>query len=277
MTQKTNEQIPVFHYKTHFLLNALMDGAHRSKRQGPGSEFYRKAAFLADPNPARVDLTRSLTDPFETLYVKTFRQRSELDVVILADGSHSMLTNDKAAFLTQALACINESVNEAGDKQHNYLLTETIQTLPEKPDWQALLHEIYHAQHPHNAGAFTALSSEVPAHHSLIFLLSDFHWPESSLQSVLATLSAHTVIPVIIWSSAETARYPLWRFVQVKDAESTGQHLLFMTPRQQQQIEQAFSDRKKHLNQLFNAHGYRPLWLSEPFSAHQISRYFLGE
>lgn len=270
------EQTPVFHYKTRFLLNALMDGAHKSKRQGPGSEFYRTAAFLSDPNPSRVDLTRSLMDPFETLFVKTFRQRSELEVVTLADGSHSMLTGDKADFMLAALDCISRSVYEGGDKCHPYLLTENILSLPSQPDWQTALDKATLAPRQ-TASAFRQLNYEIPTQRCLIFILSDFHWPTEWLQSLLSELSAHYVVPVIIWSAAEIADYPLWRFVQVQDAESGSQHLLFTTPRQQQHLRRALTERKKLLTQLFSAYGCRPIWLAEPFSAQQFDRYFLGE
>lgn len=276
MMSEITEQKPVFQYKTAFLLNALMDGAHKSRRQGPGSEFYRKTEFLSDPNPARVDLTRSLLDPFETLFVKTFRQRSELDVVTLADASDSMLTGYKADLLQAALDCISRSVDQGGDKHHPYLLTESIQPLSPQTDWQAALDEVAKASRQ-TAGAFKDLQYEIPSHKSLIFILSDFHWPTEWLHSVLSGLSSHYVVPVITWSAAETADYPLWRFVQVHDAESDNQHLLFITPRQQQRIRQALTERKKQLNGLFNAYGFRPIWMAEPFSAQQFSRYFLGE
>lgn len=276
MMSRVIQQTPVFHYKTAFLLNALMDGVHKSKRQGPGSEFYRKAEFLSDPNPARVDLTRSLMDPFETLFVKTFRQRSKLDVITLADASDSMLIGKKADFLLSALDCISRSVSEGGDRYHPYLLTERILPLSPGAGWQAALNEA--AKTPRQtASAFRDLQYETPAHKSLIFILSDFHWPTEWLHSVLAGLSNHYVVPVITWSADETADYPLWRFVQVHDAESDNQHLLFITPRQQQRIRQALTERKKRLNGLFNAYGFRPIWLAEPFSAQQFSRYFLGE
>lgn len=276
MMSRVIQQAPIFHYKTAFLLNALMDGAHKSKRQGPGSEFFRKAEFLSDPNPARVDLTRSLMDPFETLFVKTFRQRSELDVITLADASDSMLIGNKAGFLLAALDCISRSVNESGDRYHPYLLTEHILSLPPEADWQAALNKV--AQTPRQtARAFRDLQYEIPAHKSLIFILSDFHWPTKWLHSVLSGLSGHYVVPVITWPADETADYPLWRFVQVHDAESDNQHLLFITPRQQQRLRQALIARKKQLDGIFNAYGFLPIWLAEPFSAQQFSRYFLGE
>lgn len=273
MMTQTAGQTPVFHYKTPFLLNALMDGNHKSKRQGPGSEFYRQAAFLTDPNPARVDLARSLTNPFETLFVKSFRQRSELDVVTLADASQSMLTGHKADCLIQALSSISQSIYEGGDKGHHYLLTDFIQSLSSLPDWQAAI-AAHINQTPRR---FRQLKHEIPVQRSLIFILSDFHWPAGWLQSVLSELAAHYVVPVVIWSAAESADYPLWRFVWVQDAESDDQHLLFTTPRQRHHIRQAFNERKQFLNALFNSYGHRPIWLAEPFSVLQFSRFFLGE
>lgn len=267
----------VFHYKTHYLLNALMEGQHKSRRQGPGSEFYRKASFLSEPNPARVDLARSLVDPFETLYVKTFRQQSELDVVTLADGSHSMLNADKANMLSDAVECISRSVFDASDKAHSFLLTETITTKADQTEWQSLINDLAESDHSQTASSFEQLYYEVPQQRSLIFVVSDFHWPEQQLKSLLSKLSAHIVVPVVIWAEADNKDYPLWRFIQVQDAESGEQHLLFTTPCQKRQLAQAFTERKAKLNNIFNVFGHRPLWLTDAAAAPQFNRYFLGE
>ncbi|AFJ03256.1 hypothetical protein Q7C_2120 [Methylophaga frappieri] len=278
MNAVTIEQTPVFTYKTDFLLNALMDGAHKSRRQGPGSEFYRKASFLSEPNPSRVDLARSLVDPFETLYVKTFRQRSELDVITLADGSNSMLNGNKPTFTANTLDCISKSIVAESDKPHHFLLTEKVHQLTDyEPDWSELITELSEQPTVQSATAFNEVQGSLPWQRSLIFLVSDFHWPAAQLKSVLTALSAHYVVPVIVWANAETADYPLWRFVEVQDAESAELHLLFNTPRQQRLIRQTFIQRKQFLNTLFSAYGFRPLWLAEPFSVQQFNRYFLGE
>lgn len=267
----------VFDYKTPFLLNALRESEHKSKRQGPGSDFYKKSAFLADPNPARIDLSASVTDPFESIYVKTFRQRSKLDVLTLVDGSDSMAISGKADLVDLTEKSIAASVAVRNDNYRSYLLTSSILSVTD-PD---LLTQHYAAaQHPdqyHNtAQAFSDIECLLPTRRSLIFLLSDFHWSNDKLNQILNTLSGHYLVPVVIWRSTEYENFPLWRFVQIRDAETDENRLIFVTPKQKRLIESTFADRRIFLNNQFQRHNCRAFWMIDQFSAQQLSEFFHG-
>ncbi|MBN47366.1 MAG: hypothetical protein CMH23_12940 [Methylophaga sp.] len=266
----------VFDYKTPFLLNALRESEHKSKRQGPGSDFYKKSVFLADPNPARIDLASSVTDPFESIYVKTFRQRSKLDVLTFIDGSDSMAIPGKVDLLSLSERSISCSVAARNDNYQSYLFSNSIHSVTDSD----LLYQHYSPSENlsrHNtARAFKDLERLLPKRRSLIFLLSDFHWSNEKLNQVLNTLSGHYLVPIVIWRSTEYENFPLWRFVQIRDAETDENRLIFVTPKQKKLIESTFADRKIFLNNQFQRHNSRAFWLIDQFSAQNLSEFFHG-
>ena len=267
----------IFDYKTPFLLNALRESEHKSKRQGPGSDFYKKSAFLADPNPARIDLSASLTDPFESIYVKTFRQRSKLDVLSFIDGSDSMAIPGKTDLVDTTETSIAHSVAARNDNYQSYLFNESIVSLTDSDSLEKYYSVAqYHSQSHNTAEAFSDLERLLPARRSLIFLISDFHWSNEKLYQILNTLSGHYLVPIVVWRSAEYEDFPLWRFVQIRDAETDENRLIFVTPKQKRLIEATFADRRIFLNNQFQRHNSRAFWMVDQFSAQQLSEFFHG-
>lgn len=276
MIQRDTQHL-VFDYKTPFLLNALRESEHKSKRQGPGSDFYKKSAFLADPNPARIDLSASVTDPFESIYVKTFRQRSKLDVLTFIDGSDSMTIPGKTDLVTTTEKSIAHSVAARNDNYQSYLFNNAIVSMADSGS----LAKHYSAdqidpQRQNTADAFSDVERLLPTRRSLIFLLSDFHWSNEKLYQILNTLSGHYLVPIVIWRSAEYEDFPLWRFVQIRDAETGENRLIFVTPKQKKLIESTFADRRIFLNNQFQRHNSRAFWMIDLFSAQQMSEFFHG-
>ncbi|THK40848.1 hypothetical protein E8Q33_11180 [Methylophaga sp. SB9B] len=266
----------VFDYKTPFLLNALRESEHKSKRQGPGSDFYKKSAFLADPNPARIDLASSVTDPFESIYVKTFRQRSKLDVLTFIDGSDSMTIPGKADLLNLSETSIACSVAARNDQYQSYLFSDSIHSVTNPQTLTEYFSALGNGEHHNSANAFADIDRLLPVRRSLIFLLSDFHWSNEKLHQVFNSLSGHYLVPIVIWRSAEYENFPLWRFVQLRDAETGENRLVFVTPKQKKLIESTFVDRKLFLNKLFQKYNSRAIWMIDQFSAQNMSEYFHG-
>lgn len=266
----------VFDYKTPFLLNALRESEHKSKRQGPGSDFYKKSAFLADPNPARIDLASSVTDPFESIYVKTFRQRSKLDVLTFIDGSDSMNVAGKTDLLSLSETSIACSVAARNDQYQSYLFSDSILSVPDSEALTQYFSATENGLQPNTAKAFADIERLLPVRRSLIFLLSDFHWSNEKLHQVFNTLSGHYLVPIVIWRSAEYENFPLWRFVQLRDAETCESRLIFVTPKQKKLIESTFADRRLFLNKLFQRYNSRAFWVIDHFSAQNLSEYFHG-
>jgi len=264
---------PVFDYKTPFMLNALADGQHKSKRQGLGSDFYKKSHFLSEPNPARLDLARSLTDPFDSLYVKSYRQRSQLDVLTLIDGSSSMSIANKPELIAEFENSITASVAARNDHYYSYLLSKQITAVTNNV---VIDDHFSHANRYDPATSFYDLEPILPARRSLIFILSDFHWSTETIKRVFNNLSGHYLVPIVLWCSAEYNAYKLWHFVQIHDAETGQNRLIFVTLKQKQRIDEEFVSRRNQLNQLFQQFSCRPLWCVDQFNIQDLRGFFHG-
>lgn len=265
----------IFDYKSPFLLNALRQGMHKSRRQSAEGDFYRQTPFLADPNPTRIDLASSVKDPFETVYVKTFRQHSRLDVCCLVDGSDSMRIHDKVLLAAACEASIAGSVLSQGDSYAGYVMGKEVMPVSEQHSLQRCFSERRSLQYS-TAESFAESHRLLPKRSGLIFLISDFHWSAEKLSHTLALFAEHFVVPVVLWQSAETAQFPLWRFVQTRDSESGNSRLIFVTRQQKLAIETAYQQRRELLQQQFQCFRMRPLWLLDHYTATQMRRYFYG-
>jgi hypothetical protein len=261
-----------FDYKTTGLVSGLMLGSHKSRQRGTGADFYKKSLFLDEPDTSRLDLNASLTDPFESLHVKSYRQRSKIDVLLLIDGSSSMLYGEKSALLHEVYESTKASVEAANDRFSCYLLTEKLIKLD---DIDALTAEFTRLSPESNhAEATQQVFPVLPGKPALIFLVSDFHWPETQLQSLMTVLSAHLVVPIVLWQSKEYLDFPLWRFVELTDLETGVSSLVFITRDQKQKIQQQYEDRRAYLTQQFRRFNQQPFWLIDHYDAKQMSRYF---
>lgn len=265
----------VFDYKMAGRIRGVVPGGHKSRQRGAGSDFYRKSPFLSEPDSSKIDLKTSLTDPFETLHIRSYRQHSKLRVVLLIDGSSSMLYAGKPALLTRFYNSLAASVDAAGDERQAYLLTGEIQPLP---DEQRLCQALSSLTPEHNnAGAFSLLERILPSRPALVFIVSDFHWPEPMLQGVMATLSRHGVVPVVLWQSTEYSHFPAWRFIELTDLETGEAGLVFLTPAQIERLQASYAARSGYLKRLFQRYNCRPFWLSDHYSATQMNHYFSAQ
>lgn len=262
----------VFDYKTNVLVRGLLLGSHKSRQRGSGSDFYKKSLFMDEPDTSRIDLNASLTDPFESLHVKTFRQRSKIDVLVLVDGSSSMLYDNKTTLINTLFDSIRQSVLAASDNFHGYLLSHQLVRIDDSQQ----LHQSFTEVTPeHNqAQAYLQVNQITPVKPALVFVISDFHWPLAQLQSLMTGLSAHLVVPIIVWKSAEYMDYPLWRFVELTDLETGKSALVFITPKQRSIIQQRYKQRETELKQHFRFFNQRPFWLIDDYSVTAMNRYF---
>ena len=61
----------------------------------------------------------------------------------------------------------------------------------------------------------------------MVFLLSDFHFDLELLTEVLRRLATHSVVPVVIWDSAEYRALPRRGLVRMQDSETGAERLLW--------------------------------------------------
>jgi hypothetical protein len=115
----------------------------------------------------------------------------------------------------------------------------------------------------------------LPARSSLVVVLSDFHLPLAAIKTLLDTLSAHWVVPVVIWDDKEALPAPVG-LARLLDAETGGERLLLIRSDLRKRLAANLEQRKERLCELFRRHGRPPLMLDRGFSAQAVNRYFLA-
>ena len=260
-------------------------GAHASRLQGGTDEFAGLVSLMANPQPRHIDVRASLQNPLGQWMVRSFRQRSSIQVQVIADLSGSMGyrgVREKPETMARLVASIAWSAYREGDRFGFHAADATLieeLTMPcriYKGGVPELFTKILH--HPRQGGGMKGLwdaAGRLGRTRSLVFLISDFHQPLEDLAELMRRLSRHDVVPVVIWDRAEYEALPDYGLVVVEDPELGVRRRLFMRPRLKEQFMARFEARKGALEDLFSPYGRGPLFLSDEFSPDCLTRYFL--
>jgi uncharacterized protein (DUF58 family) len=275
------------HYRIAWFAGGRRPGQHRSRSRGAGYEFRGHAPLLRELDARRLDVHASLRDPFGYAaglwQVRTFDQRSAIRVVVLADLSASMSadgTQRKMALLADLTASLAYSASRAGDAFGFFgadaaLRREFVQYPGHIRGGGLRIAERLRTFVATGAGADGLIDA---AHllgrtRALVFLASDLHLPDAALERLLAALSPHAVVPVVLWDEQEHS-LPAAGFTSVVDAESGAHRFLWLRPALRARFEQHVQDRRAAITQRLTRHGMPPLFLTPPFDADLVSAYF---
>jgi uncharacterized protein (DUF58 family) len=274
-----------FHYRIRWRSRSPYPGYHPSTQAGAGFELRGHAPLQSYPDPRRLDLHASLRDPFEQWLVRTYRQRSSIPVYLLADLSASMGflgQRRKLDVVADLAASLGYSAFRTGDPfgfvgcdtqvRREWLLAPT-RVRGAGPG----LAQRLRAFEPQGRGCAGLLEapSWLGRQRSLVFLASDFHFSLQLLERLLATLSRHEVVPVVVWDRAELEHTARFGIAVLQDSESGARRVLLLRPALRRRIAQAFEQRRKALTKVFLAHGSPPLFLLDGFQAERFTEYFL--
>jgi len=261
-----------FDYRAGAMVSGLMMGGHKSRQTGNGHDFYKKSRFLEEPEPSKLDLKMSLSDPFETLYVKSFKQRSKLKVMVFVDVSSSMNYANKPELIEQLLNSIHYSVSLAGDDYEAWLIGNELQVIKPNESVKNALTKIQPQQN--SVKAVEQIYKLLPTKPALVFLVSDFYWQAEQLDTVLTSLSRHWPVPVVTWKAEEYLDFPLWRFVELTDLETGKKSLKFITKKQKKLLLTHYEAEKQHLEAKFRRFQQRPFWMIDRYKVRDMNRYF---
>jgi uncharacterized protein (DUF58 family) len=276
-----------FHYKIDWRTKSHLPGHHRSTQPGGGLEFRGNVPLLDAPDPRRLDIRASLSNPFDQWYVRSFRQRSQVSVYLIADLSASMgfrgIRNklDVMAGFTESLAY---SVHRTGDRfafigcdekmRDDFLLSPT-HVLGAGLDIAQRLRRFNPTGK--SANGLQAIQPYLPRQKGLIFLVSDFHLDDASLINTLQMLAAHRVCPIVLWDRAEYERMPKFGLVSIQDSETGRRRTALLRRSLHERIQAKFEARRIALVDLFTKHGTRPLFIRDAFDAEQVTKYFFQD
>lgn len=248
-------------------------------------EFRGHAPLLAAPDPRRFDIAASLRDPFHQVMVRVYTQRSVVPVRALADVSASMAfagrcrKMDLLADFTESLAL---SAYRSGDPLaftgcDSDIREELVLPLTRSRVAGSLLAAKLRKLEPSGRSSVGLLKAveQIPPVRALVFLVSDFHFPLPLLEELLADLALHTVVPVVLWDSAEAVA-PRYGVARLYDPESGKERMLLLRPALSRRLQQSVAARAQALTACCARFGVTPLLLRDRFEADAVTRYFYG-
>jgi hypothetical protein len=263
-------------------------GQHRSRAMGPGLDPHGFAPLATYPDTRRLDLHVSARDPFGHWIVRLPRQRSNAALIVLADLSASM-TFGQAPRKQEALADLVDSLGysawRAGDAfgfvgadravQEHWTLAPT----RSRGAAVELAQRLRRADLDGRGAAAVRLAADRFGRRrdALVFMVSDFHWPEAEFEMACAALASRDVVPVVLWAQHEFAAWPRRGLAEVQDLESGERRTVWFRPALADQMARAGAQRRDELRRRFAQYGWRPFFCTGAFDASALNAYFHGE
>jgi len=264
----------------------LLPGAHPGTLTGSGGDFTRHVPLYEEPEPRRLDVRASLSDPWRRFLVRSTRQKATVPVYVLADLSASMGYQgyyrklDALADLTASLAW---SAQRAGDPFGFIGCNQSVHRQTLLPLTRAARTGIEIAKQLRaidvgSAGgpAFVEGANLVSGKRSLVFLVSDFYFPLDLLADALKALSRHRVVPVMLSDTAAQTPPAKVGLSWLRDVESKRSRLVVLRARSGESFSHQFSKHLDGVRALTEAAGYPLLGLDHGFEARRLNRYFQG-
>lgn len=282
---QTGPGIEAFHYRLPARARGAEPGAHPGSQRGGGMEFQGHASLLAAPDPRRFDVAATLRDPFDRVMVRVYTQRSAVPIRVIADLSASMgftgrcRKMDLLADFTESLALSASRVGDAmaftgcDSSIREDLLLPLTRSRAAGTSLAARLREL--SPSGRNALGLLAAVEQTPPSRSLVFLVSDFHFPLSMLVELLGGLALHEVVPVVLRDSAEGIA-PRFGIARISDPETGAERTLLLRPSLSRRLEQAAAARAEALKGCCARFGLEPLFVEDRFEADAVTRHFYG-
>lgn len=280
-----------FHYRLPGRVSGQRPGSHRGSSIGAGQEFVAHMSIFHRPDPRRLDLRASLRTLNEDWLVRVNRQRAGIAVRAIVDVSASMTfgsRHPKLHVVADFLEALGLSAFRVGDAVGMMAFDETERSdlfVPARVSRgmgsiMASALRAVGASSSHGQAAQTTLeglegaASHLAGQQGLVFLVSDFHWALSGLNSVLDLLAHATVVPVVVWDPAETAPPERNALASLRDAESGARRTLWVRPRLRQDWLEGVARRRSEIDSFFASRGIQPFYIEGSFDADALSRYF---
>lgn len=273
-----------FSYQIPWKSSSLHFGGHRGSQRGLGFEFKGNVPLIDYPDARRVDLRQTLRDPYEQVQVRLFNQDNTTPIFAVCDLSSSMQFKGKARKLDIAkeiAASIAYSAFETSDVfsfigYNQHVIEELTLSLSHHVHQSFEVIEQLSEYKKMRVGAEGIL--EVPQylsqHKSLVFWISDFHMPITLIEQAMNAMSAHQVIPVVLWDDQEYKKLPKFGFGNMIDPETGLNRTIFFRESVREQFEAEFAARKQTLEKLFASFDSQAIFLSGKYDPEVMSHYF---
>lgn len=285
-----------FSYSVPWRARSYQAGGTLTKHHGQGSDFAGYASLLACPDPKRIDIRASVRSQPAQWLVRTYLERAAVEVYAVLDVSSSLFFNATSApslqqRFTDFVVSLAWSVTRQGDA---FALCAASDHLPpslqRSPSVQAATAQQVHAQlqaywctagqhgaaQGHRASAMPAAMAAIGGRRALVFLISDFFWPEPLLRATMQAAQRHDVVPIVVRDASAFEGLPRFGWARFRDMESGEERSWLLRRSLHTQMVQAAAQQTQALNQALVQAGARlPLWLMPDWRAEHVSRHLM--
>lgn len=281
----TEPASPFVDYRIAWKARSVRPGAFRGTHSGPGERYRTSVPLHAHADPRRLDIKATLRDPLGGIWVRDFEQLSAIDVVVLVDASASMAyvgRHDKFAQAGRVAAALARSAWRYGDTFGLAGAAETVVaglSLPPRrhrgaAEW---VEQQFALHRPSGAGAHGLLDAArlLPARRSLVFVVSDFHWPPGAVETLLRRLARHEVVPVVLRDPAEAQAMPRRGIAVLRDLETGQRRFVWLRRGLLERLEARRRHRDDALRAACAQYGCAPCFVSDRFEPIVLTRHFL--
>ncbi|MCW8179741.1 DUF58 domain-containing protein [Verminephrobacter eiseniae] len=277
-------------YRIRWRAADVHPGSHRSRVAGSGEEFRGVVPLAVGRDARRIDLRASVADPFGRPWVREFRQRSRIPVVLLADLSRSMrFTGSVERFeLTARFArALARGAFRRGDPfgfigcdgavRRELLLPPTLSRhAGEHVARQLRDLAVQGAAREASAQGLVQATRWLPRQRSLVFVVSDLYFDMALFEKMLKQLAQHEVVVVLLADSLERAPPARWGLVRLADLENARERLVFLHPGLADRLAAAQQARHAGAAQMARRHGASLLVAQDGLNLAALARHFLA-
>ena len=258
-------------------------GNNLSSKIGNDFEYSGSKNFNDYPNLSRIDIKNSITDPFENIYVKTYNLNNPINLVVLCDVSSSMFVAKNNNLLIKKISKIiaNSAINH-GDRFSMICYNDFIKKkfILEPGNNQQFINQwidnIEFINERSSSDAIKSINKYLPEEKSLVFWISDFHYPPDETENILNLLSTHHVIPLFISSEGEINKLPSYGFRKFIDSEKNSEHEIFLRPSIKEKILLEYNKTKNKIFNIFSKKQIKQIVLNDKINMKEIQKYFLS-
>lgn len=277
-------RVEEFHYSIAWRARGNYPGHHRSRHSQGGFEFRDHAPLLRAPDPRRVDVRASLRDPFGQLFARVYNQNITVPVYAVADLSASMGFEGKSRkldVLADFVASLGYSAYRTGDPFgfigcdrdiREDLFVPLTRAKSTGPSLARKLRQL--TPTGTDAHGLRYAADRLVQRRSLVFLVSDYYFSLDLLEQILASLSLHVIVPVVLVDSADAEGLPTFGIARMVDSETGVHRIMLMRPRLRERIIERFKAHTQGLTKLLLDHGMPPLFIKGAFNADVVTRHF---
>jgi uncharacterized protein (DUF58 family) len=272
-------------YRVRWKTSGLRPGAFRGLHAGSGDHIRASIPLHEHADPRRLDLRATIRDPFGGIWVREFEQNSALKVVVLADVSASMGyvgRYDKLEQLRRIAVALAQTAWRNGDSFGFHAASDVPHralTLPVRVNRGAAawLERRLAAFKPvgDTARGLLRVVPHLPHRRALVFVVSDFLWPEGDLDDLLQSLAHHDVVPIVLRDPAEVDAVHRRGIAVLRDLESGERRFVWLRPRLIEAMRARRVAREQHLSQACRRAGFVPFFVRGRFDPAALTRHFL--